>query len=264
MSRYTKEQLRFLKNGYMSMNVRDLSRAFNEKYGTSKPETAIKAALNNHRMTCGRKGSDRLIRHQREYSDEQIAFLAKSYKAMDIKTLARSFNEKFGTNKKPDTLKAAMGNHGIRAGRTGHFKKGHSPWNTGTKGVMKPNSGNFPKGNTPPNRKPIGSERIDSKDGYIYIKVAETDPYTGFPTRYKQKHVWLWEKRNGPVPDGMCVVFKDGDKYNFDEDNFTLVTRAELLRLNHNGYKDIPGELKPTAMAMAKLEVKIFEKRKEL
>jgi len=34
----------------------------------------------------------------------------------------------------------------------GDFKKGHIPWNKGTKGLMKPNSGSFKKGNIPWNK----------------------------------------------------------------------------------------------------------------
>jgi len=38
----------------------------------------------------------------------------------------------------------------------GHFKKGHVPWSTGTKGLVKPNKGNFKKGQTPWNKGKIG------------------------------------------------------------------------------------------------------------
>ena len=120
------------------------------------------------------------------------------------------------------------------------------------------NIGSFKKGHVPANRKPLGTERIDVKDGFIQIKIAEKDPYTGLPTRYKNKHVWLWEQQHGPVPPGMVVAFTDGNKQNCKLSNLMLITRAELLRLNQRGYKDMPDDLKPSVLALTKLEVKVF------
>lgn len=62
----------------------------------------------------------------------------------------------------------------------------------------------------------------------------------------------------GPVPKGMVVVLRDGDKLNIEPENLMLISRAELLRLNQCGYKDTPAELKPSVLAMARLEVKTF------
>ena len=121
---------------------------------------------------------------------------------------------------------------------------------------MKPNSGNFKPGDVPPNRRPLWSERIDSKDGFILIKVPERNPHTGFPTRYKHKHVWVWEQANGPVPEGHAVVFRDSDKLNCSIENLILLSRAELLSLNLHGYREMPTELKPIVLTMARIEAK--------
>ena len=110
----------------------------------------------------------------------------------------------------------------------------------------------------PANRKPLGHERVCSKDGYVLIKVAERNPHTGFPTRYKHKHVHIWEQAHGPVPAGQVVIFMDGDKLNFEPQNLMLVTRAQLLRLNKHGYKDAPKDIKPSVLALSKLEVQTF------
>lgn len=76
-------------------------------------------------------------------------------------------------------LSAFVKRHKIKSGRTGQFKGGHKAWNAGSKGMMKANKESFKKGNLPGNIKPLGSERIDSKDGFILIKIAEKNPYTG-------------------------------------------------------------------------------------
>lgn len=78
-----------------------------------------------------------------------------------------------------------------------------------------------------------------------------------------QKHVHVWEQTHGPVPDGMVVVFRDGDKLNINPQNLMIVSRAELLRLNKRGYKNAPADLKPSILALAKLEVKTFSKQKD-
>ncbi|KKK99275.1 hypothetical protein LCGC14_2634360, partial [marine sediment metagenome] len=122
----------------------------------------------------------------------------------------------------------------------------------------------FKKGTIPPNRNPLGTERICSKDGFILIKIAEKNPYTGFPTRYKHKHVYIWEQANGPAPKGMVVAFIDGDKTRCELDNLMLISRAELLNLNRYGYKDMPAELKPSVLALSKLQVKTWAKEKKL
>jgi len=200
------------------------------------------------------------------YTDEMISYLAAGYKTMDLRSLTSAFNERFELNKHHTAIHAALGNRGITSGRTGRFGKGNQPWNSGSKGMRltTANKGTFKKGHHPVNRKPIGSERICSKDGYVLIKVAERDPHTGFPTRYKHKQVHIYEQHYGEVPHGMVVIFKDGDFRNFDPANLSLVKRNELLRLNKHKYKAVPEELKASVMALSRLEVKMFEKRKGL
>lgn len=261
-NKYTDEQLLFLKTGYMTMNVRNLTMTFNETFGTDIKHTAIHTVLNRHGFKCGRKGVDRLIIRQVLYTDEMISFFEIGYKTMDLRALTQAFNEKFGMEKSENAIHAVMGKRKITSGRTGRFKNGDPTWNAGTKGLKltKANKGSFTKGNAPANRKPIGSERICSKEGYVLIKVNEEDPNTGSPTRYKHKHVHIYEQHYGPVPDGMVVVFKDSDILNFDPENLVLVSRSELLRMNKHRYKMVPGELKPTVLALSKLEVKMFEK----
>jgi hypothetical protein len=254
---YTKEQLDFLRTGYMSMNVNDLTVSFNRQFGTSKSETAIKSTLKNHKIKCGRKPADQIRTRNRKYTDEQEQFIREHCVKMRKRDVLKLFNDHFGTDLTLGKLKALMGNRRINTGRTGYFPKGHIPWNSGTKGqgLTGPNSTSFQKGQIPPNRKPLYTERIN-KDGHIEIKIPEENPYTGRPTSYKHKHVWLWEQENGPVPKGHAVSFIDGDKLNCVLSNLMLLTRAELLHLNRNGYKDAPAELKPTILAMVRLKLK--------
>jgi hypothetical protein len=122
----------------------------------------------------------------------------------------------------------------------------------------------FKKGHISPNLKPIGHERICSKDGITLIKVAEPNPYTGSATRYRPKHHVVWEAANGPIPKGMVVRFVDGDKANVNLDNLEMVTKKLNLQLNRTGYSQLPAELKPVAKTACQIQVKIFERDKQL
>lgn len=97
------------------------------------------------------------------------------------------------------------------------------------------------------------------------ISVDERNPHTGFERRYVLKHRWLWEKKHGPVPDGMVLKSRDGDKRNTEPSNWELIPRALLPRLGGRygrDYDHAPAELKPTIMAVAKLEQAALDARK--
>jgi hypothetical protein len=95
------------------------------------------------------------------------------------------------------------------------------------------------------------------------MKVPERNPYTGFPTRYKAKHVWIWEQANGPVPEGHVVAFRDSDRMNICLENLMLVPRAELLDMNRMKYRESHPDIKPSIRALAKLNTKVREVRRD-
>ena len=114
----------------------------------------------------------------------------------------------------------------------------------------------FKKGNLPHNTNHLGHERV-SKDGYIEISVDEVNPHTGYERRYVLKHRHLWIEANGPIPDGHRLKCLDGDRTNTDPANWEAIPYALAPRLNGKfgrGYDDAPAEIKPTIMAIAKLE----------
>ena len=169
----------------------------------------------------------------------------------------------------PENFKALCTRRGWKTGRSGCFEKGLVPHNKGkrhrTPGSEK---GWFKKGDVPANVVPLWTERV-GKDGYVEIKVPERNPHTGHSTRFVEKHAWLWERENGPVPEGHALKCLDGNKQNTDPRNWTPVPRALLPRLaggRHGAtmhYDTAPDELKPTLLAIAKLEHLARERRKE-
>lgn len=159
------------------------------------------------------------------FSNEQVGFL-KSIAHLPRAEMARLFNEKYNERRTIKSMQRFCSKHKLTGvGNAGRFKKGEKPWNDGVKGLrLSPNS-EFKKGNKPHNTRPLWSERICSKDGFVWIKVFE-------PNGFVLKHHWVWQQAGLEIPDGAMLCFKDGDKMNCTVDNLILVTKSELLRFN--------------------------------
>lgn len=109
---------------------------------------------------------------------------------------------------------------------TGQFKKGHVSHNKGKKGVFFGSTRNqFKKGHQPHTTLNIGDERED-KYGHLWVKIG-----TGKTKyeRWKPKHHIVFGE---PVPKGMILIFKDGNKRNFDKSNLELITKSENMKRN--------------------------------
>ena len=259
---YTPEQIEWLREGYLRMKAEDLTEAFNARFGQHRTVPAIKTILNRHKIHCGRPAKDRLVNRQRMLTPEQVEYLRENYRDISLADMTDNFNRHFGTAYTQTQITTALKNRGINSGRTGHFRPGHQPWNAGTKGMTQANSGSFTDGHEPHNTKWEGYERV-TKDGIVEVSVREPNPHTGYERRFRPKHVLLWEQHNGPVPDSHCVVFRDGDPSNIAIDNFELMHRLELLRLNKRQHRKAPDEIKPVLITLARLEAKaIFLKNK--
>ena len=196
--------------------------------------------------------------HPIKYTQAELEWLSAN-RTLTISEYAAQFSARFQRNDiSPKNLNALRKRKGWKTGRTGHFQKGNTPHNAGTKGLMKPNKTSFKTGQVPPNRRPMYSERTN-KEGYIEIKVPERNPHTGHATRFKLKHRWVWEQANGPIPDGHVLRFKDADKANCELSNLELMPMGVNAILNKRGFTTMPAEIKPTAKLMAQIDNKRCE-----
>lgn len=252
---YTNDMIDFLRLG-SAVSLAAVTCEFNARFEMDKTNKQIHCICCNHGIKRTRVKLGRGNGKARIYTAKMIQFLCEHYAVMSITDLLPLFNEKFGLQRTHDQIKTILNNYGIKSGRTGYYEKGQMAWNHGVKGYMGANATSFKKGQVPPNRTRLWTERIDSKDGFILINIPETNPYTGFPTRYKHKHVWLWEYHNGPAPKGSVVSFMDGNRLNVVIDNLMLLSREELLQLNLHNYADQPAEVKPTILAMVRMNAK--------
>lgn len=255
-----------------TMVISDYHREFTTLFG--RPEIS---ALNLHGLRkrkgwkTGREG-DRYKGRHRKYSAEEMAWLKANHK-LPIADYHRAFVEAFQREDvRPQNLHALRKRMGWKTGRTGCFPKGNEPHNKGKAFPVAANHPNcrktqFRKGQEPHNTRYLGHERIN-KDGYIEISVAETNPHTGYGRRYVHKHVHLWTRKNGPVPEGHALKCLDGNKLNTDPSNWEAIPRGLLPRLNGGkatrvmAYDQAPDELKPAILAVAKIDHAIREKRK--
>lgn len=253
---YTEEHIEFLREGFKTMSIRNLTVAFNEEFSLCKSASAIGTTLLRNNITTKTLNRPRTLKgNYRTFTKEQVDYIKEEYKLLGVKDLTEAFNKQFGTDKKVNQLKCLITNQGIQSGRTGCFEKGHASWNKGVKGYMGANVTSFKKGHLPEGTRPVGDERICSKDGYVLVKVREADSNVpGRKTRWKPKHVDVWEKVHGSVPKNHIIIFLDGDKTNCDDiNNLTMISRAVNAYLNRHGHADLRGEMKKTAIAMAKM-----------
>ena len=244
---------------------RRLHAAFVKKFKRSdvRLETLCSLCKRNGWLTGPRagRGKGRLL----VYTKAEIAFLRRRQK-LPRRQLYAEFGEAFH---RPDfsfeKFISLIKRLGLRNGRDGCFRKGHVPWTKGKKLPFNANRAKtqWKKGQQPHNTKFTGHERVASI-GYVMVSVNETNPHTGYERRYVLKHRHLWEQKHGPIPDGMALKCK-GDKLNPDPSNWELVPRAMLPRLNGKsgrGYHQAPDDLKPTIMAVAKLEHRVRQKQR--
>jgi len=160
------------------------------------------------------------------------------------------FNKQhFGSPITVAQLTGFVKNHKLRNGFDGRFRPGCVSLTKGTKGFCKGSSTSWKPGHKPYNYVPVGSERVTTQ-GYVQIKISDRAK-----RKWRFKQLVIWEEANGKLPKGHAVIFADGNNRNFALDNLLLVSRKQLMVMNHLGliapYKDL------TALGKAVADVKL-------
>lgn len=195
---------------------------------------------------------------QFRYTEEHIQYLREITPFNKSKTIVELFNTRFGLNKSKRQIDNCRWNNNIKLSnkhKLSSFKKGHTSYNKGTKGLVKSNSGSFKSGKDNSRYKPVGSEGLNRD--YISIKVAEPDKWIG-------KHIYLWEKENGEIPKNHRVIFADNNKRNFKMNNLLLVSMGQLNRLSINKLRQNDTELTKTMLQVVKIYEAIDERKKDI
>ena len=263
---YSPAELDWVKDN-ATLSRRDMARLFAARFQRDDvTEENLKALCTRNGWSAGAIGKKRNKGKSLIFSTAQVEWLRQNAVLSRADVLTR-FQDVFpGTAITTAQIVAFRKRHGLKTGRTGRFAKGSVPWSKGRKLPYNENSARtqFKVGQRPSNQKPFGHRRV-TVDGYIEVKIDIVNPHTGHRGHYVQEHRHLWESKNGPVPEGMCLKCLDGDKTNTDPSNWKSIPIGMLPRLNGRfgrGYDTAPAQLQPTIMAATELEHVAREKRK--
>lgn len=205
---------------------------------------------------------------KRLWTSKEIEYLKENYSNKFTAEIARKLDRSVrsvyqaatvhGLKKSTEFMKIALEREAEKLkvlGAASRFKPGSISHNKGQKMSKelyeRVKVSMFKKGNEPHNMKYDGHERLDPKDGYIYIRISKG--------KYVLKHRLVWEQHNGPIPKGNIIIFKDKDKYNLNIDNLQMITKREnMLR---NTVTKYPLELQQLIKLNNKLKTTLNEKQ---
>lgn len=244
----TKEQIEFIKKNVKGLFNEELTKLVNDTFGTNFTTKQIRGLKHTLKIDSGIRGGRKKKPIEEMYNKEHVAFIKKHAKGIITHKLTDLLNNTFKTNYTVRQIQKIMKRHGIKNGVDCRYKKGHIPFNKGTRGLTKANSGSFKIGHRPKNYRPVGSERV-SIYGYVEIKVADPDVW-------RLKHVVEWEKVNGPIPQGMKLLFLDQNPLNISVDNLALISRAEGALLNKDRLLTKDAEINKSALTLTRLILK--------
>ena len=257
MRKYSKEIQDFIKLHVVGTTTKELVELVNSKFNAGFTESKMMAYKTNHKLKSGMPCGLPAGRATTKYPAEIKGFIADHYAGTGHKAMADLLNKTFGTNYTAVQIKAYYGRNNINSGLTGYFKHGHIPANKGKKGYHSPGceKGWFKKGHSPVNHKPVGSERIDNKDGYTLVKTAE-------PNVWRLKHKLVWEAAHGKVPSGCVITFLDGNKKNFSLNNLALISKAENVMMDRFNLRSRNPEFTRTGILIAKIMIACSKRKK--
>ena len=227
-------------------SVQETADLITERFGRTMTYQQAKTLFKNYHIhALPMKGRPR----RGLYPEDMETFMRETAPGRSSHEIMELVNARFGEGTMSlSQVRAYKKNHRIPSGYDSRFPKGHVPANKGkhteTRGRMSETQ--FKKGSRPHNTLPIGTEVI-REDGYIQVKVAD-------PNVWQLKHRLVWERHNGPIPEGGLVVFRDGDPQNTDISNLALIDKSVNVRLNHLGIRHAGSpEMFDTAVLVARV-----------
>lgn len=158
------------------------------------------------------------------WTDEMTEWVREHQAGKRSLEILPAFNEKFGLNLSPHNFRIVANKHGIRFGR------GHC-WKHLKKSPLK---GKKVKPFTEERCRKISAAKTKFKIGetmgaqcqgmYEYVKVSDCPG----EKKYMRKNRYIYEQAYGPIPDGYCVIFLDGNPQNYSLDNLRAVPKQTI------------------------------------
>lgn len=233
----------------------EMARRCNEKFKLARPISA--SSITFYKSHYGIVNAPR---YTKEFTDA----LRELVKTHTIKEATGILEKRFGMQLGPKALKGLMRRLGISTGRTGRFTAGHTPANKGLEmsaEVREKIRGTwFRKGCKSMNSLPVGTEVF--RDGYVLLKLRDGAELKQWG-RWVLKHRYVWEQAHGPIPEGMMVIFLDGNTRNCELSNLALVSKEENAMLNTKKLRSQNAQATKVVITVAKLNLAISRKGKK-
>lgn len=233
--------------------------------GWDVTDKQVKCYRNNHGIRNGLTPGDHR-EHRKFYivfSAEIEQFIRDHVNGVQSGTLAEMVNREFETNYTMKQIQAFKKNHKLKSDIDTRFVEGSPNVRAQIpKGVHLSPKTEFKKGQKAINRLPIGSVRArEDRSGnpQVYIKLTDTGNSNRDWAPYNR---YLWEQEHGPIPEGMCIAYLDGNPKNCVLENLICVPRSAITYVNKNGLKHSDPDMMKTQYLTAMLHNEV-KKRSE-
>lgn len=299
---FTQQQSIFISKHYPNMTVNELTKLFNENFGTQLIYSQIKNRVQRMKVT-----KRNLKKNHGKYTDDMIDFLVTNYNTVKLDDLTNMFNEKFNT----DFTKSALWHKLDRVLNSKYDRtREYIPrvkWTKELENFLKANYNDYTykevsemlneKFNikTTPNsiehkvsrlglrkskdamRKSFKKKRLSRfhfKKGQVpAIKKPigyETERLCGYiwikvaePDVFEQKHRYVYRKHYGNIPEGANIVFLNGNRRDFRIENLVAMSNAELAHFAGTRIEtNNNDDIAKIKLAIAKVKKTIFEKER--
>lgn len=266
-NRYPPEVHQFIAANVEGRTCKELAELTNREMGTAFTETMMHSYKHNHGLKSGTK-CGKPKGWSPTYPEGMEDFIRSVAEGRTVYQIADLVNERYGAGTIDAVrVRAFKKNHGIVSNLNTRFKKGSTPWTKGKKqtdymssdAIERTKATRFQPGQTPANLLPVGAI-VKNADGYL-LRKKQMDGSQW--ERWEFLHRAVWEEHNGPIPEGMMVSFKNGDKEDLDIDNLMLISNAENLELHRSQLRFTERELTETGLTLVKLKIKTRERRRK-
>lgn len=256
--RIAKEDADYILKNYLSKCSKEIA----EELGISRSSVLKYKRLNNLKVPKELVNKWKSQNRKSNWTAEMDQFLRDNYLTMPVKKMSKALGFKsdttaFGRMKKlglnvPEEIRQKWKMQGLEKG---------FGWNKGKKQVdyMAPDQieatkkTRFKKGNLPHNTREDGDLTIRS-DGYVWVRLAVAKWELLHRVIYMQHH-------NESLSSTDNIIFKDGNRSNFDIDNLEKISHEELMA--RNTIQRYPEDLKRAIRALAKLKRTIKKHEKQ-
>ena len=242
----------------------EVSQEASDRLGFDMTAEQVKSYKKNRHIQSGLpRGFQREHQVSKIFTPEMVDFIMQHHEGVGPKEMTDIINSEFGTAYTRSQIKAFYGNHHICSGLTGRFKPGSTPYNKGWKqadymsqeAIEKTEATRFKAGHLPHNYRPVGTV-VHNTAGYLVRKIAD-------PDQWEFVHRAVWEEHHGPIPEGMLVSFKDGDKDNCSIENLMLISRSDNLEMWRSQLRCSEPELTEVGLQVARLKIATYDAKRK-